>query len=92
MCSVYYDILYSSALFLHIILTVLKSSFVKLKTKETCYRGYKKFSSNLFKADLALSLDGKNKDYDSIEDAFMKTVAMHASIKIFFTELMKDLF
>ena len=44
---------------------ILNSSFIKLEAKETYYKSYQKFSSDLFKLGLALSLDGTNKDYDS---------------------------
>ena len=37
------------------IVTVLKFSFIKFKAKETYYKDYKKFSSNLFRTNLALS-------------------------------------
>ena len=60
-------------IFTKCILTVLKSSFIKLKAKETYCRDYKNFSSNLFRVDLALNLKHANKDYVSFEDAFTKT-------------------
>ena len=54
------------------IITVLKSSFIKLKPRETYYRDYKNFSSNSFREDLTLSLDRINKGFESFEDTFMK--------------------
>ena len=61
--------------------TVLKSSFIKLKARETYYRNYKNFSSNSFREDLTLSLDRINKSFDSFEDTFMKTLSRHAPMK-----------
>ena len=40
----------------------LKSSIMKLKVKETYYMDYKKFSSDLFRVEFALSLDYAYKD------------------------------
>ena len=53
--------------FLKMIITTLKSSFIKLKANETYYRDFKKFSSDLFRVDLALSLDRVNKDYNLLK-------------------------
>ena len=63
------------------IITVLKSSFIKLKARETYYRDYKNFSSNSFREDLMLSLGRINKGFDSFEDTFMKTLSRHAPMK-----------
>ena len=63
------------------IITVLKSSFVKLKARETYYRDYKNFSCNSFRKDLTLSLDHINKVFDSFEDTFMKTLNRPAPMK-----------
>ena len=63
------------------IITVLKSSFIKLKAREMYYRDYKTFSTNSFREDLTLSLDRINKDFDSFEDTFMKTLNIHAPMK-----------
>ena len=52
-----------------------------MKAKKTYYRIYKKLNSNLFKVYLALSLDRANKDYDSFEDAFIKTLNRHVPMK-----------
>ena len=49
--------------------------------RETYYRHYKNFSINSFREDLTLSLDRKNKDFDSFEDTFMKTLNRHAPMK-----------
>ena len=37
------------------------------------YRDYKKSSSNLFRADFAVSLDCTDKNYDSFENTVIKT-------------------
>ena len=63
------------------IITVLKSSFIKLKAREIYYRDYKNFSSNPFREDLTLSLDRINKGFDSFEYTFMKTCNRHAPMK-----------
>ena len=63
------------------IITVLKSLFIKLKARETYYRDYKNFSFNSFREDLTLSLDRMNKGFDSFEDTFMKTFNRHAPMK-----------
>ena len=52
-----------------------------MKAKKTYYRIYKKLNSNLFKVYLALSLDRANKDNDSFEDAFIKTLNRHVQMK-----------
>ena len=49
--------------------------------RETYYRHYKNFSINSFREDLTLSLDRKNKDFDSFEDTFMKILNRHAPMK-----------
>ena len=47
------------------IITVLKSSFLKLKAREMYYRDYRNFSSNSFREDLTLSLDRINKGFEN---------------------------
>ena len=42
------------------IITILKSSFIKSKDREMYYRDYRNFSSNSFREDLTLSLDRIN--------------------------------
>ena len=64
-----------------VIITVLKSSFIKLKVRETYYRDYKNFSINSFREDLTLSLDHINKGFDSFEDTFMKTFNRYAPME-----------
>ena len=63
------------------IITVLKSSFIKLKAREMYYRDYKNFSTNSFREDLTLSLDRINKGFYFFEDTFMKTLNRHAPMK-----------
>ena len=63
------------------IITVLKSSFTKLKAREMYYMDYKNFSTNSFKEDLTLSLDHINKGFDYFEDTFMKTFNRCAPMK-----------
>ena len=63
------------------IITVLKSSFIKLKAREMYYRDYKNFSTSSFREDLTLSLDRINKGLDSFEDTFMKTLNRYTPAK-----------
>ena len=63
------------------IITILKSSFIKLMAREMYYRYYKNFSTNSFREDLTLSLDRINKGFDSFGDTFMKTLNRHAKKK-----------
>ena len=64
-----------------IIITILKSSFIKLKAREMYNRHYKNFSTNSFREDLILSLDRTNKGFDSYEVTFMKTLNRHVPMK-----------
>lgn len=60
------------------VITIWKSLFIKLgKAKETYYWGNEQFTSNLFRVQYVVSLDCINKDYDSFEDTFMKTLNKH---------------
>ena len=56
------------------IITVLKSSFIKLKSREIYYSDYKNFSTNSFREDLTLSLNRINKGFDSFQATFMITL------------------
>ena len=51
--------------FRKMIMTLLKSSFIKFKARETYYMDYKIFSTNSFRKDLTLSLDHIYKGFDS---------------------------
>lgn len=64
-----------------IIITVLKSSFIKLKTREMYCRGYKNFSTNSLGEVLALSLGCISKSFDSFEDNFIKNLNRHEPIE-----------
>ena len=63
------------------IITLLKSSFIKLKARETYCRDYKNLNSNSLREDLNLSLDHVNKGLDYFEDTFMKALNRHAPLK-----------
>ena len=67
--------------FHEMIITILKSSFIKLKAREMYYWDFKNFSTNSFREDLTLSLVRINKSFDSFEDTFMKTFNRHAPMK-----------
>ena len=63
------------------IITVLKSSFIKLKSREIYYSDYKNFSTNSFREDLTLSLNRINKGFDSFQATFMITLNRHAPMR-----------
>ena len=63
------------------IISVLKFSFIKFKAREMNYRDYKNFITNSFREGLTLSLDRRNKGFDSFEYTFMKTLNRHAPMK-----------
>ena len=63
------------------IIMVLKSSFIKLKARETHYRDYKHFSTNSSRKELTLSLDRVIKGFDSSEDTFMKSLNINTPMK-----------
>ena len=63
------------------IITVLKFSFIKLKAQGNLWQGLFETCPNLFREDLALILDHANQNYDSFEDAFMKTHKRDAEMK-----------
>ena len=45
------------------------------------YRDYKNFITNSFREGLTLSLDRRNKGFDSFEYTFMKILNRHAPVK-----------
>ena len=67
--------------FYGMIITVLKSLFIKLMAREIYYRDYQNFSTNSFREDLTLSLNSINKAFNSFEDTFMKTFNRRARMK-----------
>ena len=66
------------------IVTVMKTTFVKAKSREITYRSYKKFDNVSFKKDLKNELnchtDNINK-YQLFEKAFLNVLERHAPIK-----------
>ena len=66
------------------IVTVMKTTFMKVKPREITYRSYKHFDRVIFKDDLKNELrfhtDNINK-YLSFENAFLKVLDIHAPIK-----------
>ena len=73
------------------IITVLKSSFIKLKAKEMYCGDYKECQYQFFQGKLTLSLDRINKGFDSFEYTFMKTLNRHAPMKKNLSEQMRYL-
>ena len=66
------------------IITVMKSTFTKLKPKEVTYRNYKEFDEYLFKKDLTNGLLGNRQSeekYDIFENIFLKVLDKHAPLK-----------
>ena len=60
-----------------------------MKAMRSYYRDCKKSSSNLFRADFAVSLDCTDKNYDSFENTVIKTHNTRMKKKL--SELMKYL-
>ena len=60
---------------------VQKSLFIKLEATKTYCKDYKKSSSNLLRAGMALSLDKSIEEYDSFEDISMNTLNTYALMK-----------
>ena len=73
------------------IITVLKSSFIKLKSREIYYSDYKNFSTNSFREDLTLSLNRINKGFDSFQATFMITLNRMRQWESNFSEQMRYL-
>ena len=64
------------------IVTVLKTTFPKVKPKVVLYRDYSKFVENHFRRDLKEKLRGmRDKDYSSFENIFLSVLNKHAPYK-----------
>ena len=65
-----------------LIVTVLKTSFVKAEAKEILYRNYKNFDNTIFKTELQNKLDSINNcNYLQFETTFMTMLETHAPFK-----------
>ena len=62
------------------ILTVLKTTFKKLKAKEIVYRNFKQFDMNKFKNDIRERLRSVN-NYETFESEFLNVLNIHAPLK-----------
>ena len=62
------------------ILTVLKTTFQKVKAKEIVYRNFKQFDMNRFKNDIREKLRSVN-NYETFESEFLNVLNIHASLK-----------
>ena len=62
---------------------VLKTNYKKRDPLLVNYRSYKKFDENLFRNELANTLEnfGENTGYDEFKNVFMKTLNLHAPMK-----------
>ena len=64
------------------VVTVLKTTFLKNKPREIIYRDYSKFNEERFSENLKRSLSSDDThDYDKFEDIFLKVLNVHAPIK-----------
>ena len=64
------------------ILTVLKTTFKKVKPKEVSYRCYKNFEKDKFRSDLKQRLrTGDCKSYSNFEDIFLNCLNRHVPLK-----------
>ena len=65
-----------------LIVTVLKTTFVKAEAKEIIYRNYKNFDNTTFKTELQNKLDSINNcNYLQFETTFMTMLEKHAPLK-----------
>ena len=62
------------------ILTVLKTAFLKVKRKEIIYRNYKNFDLNIFKNDLRKNIESVD-NYEVFEIEFLNVLNNHAPQK-----------
>ena len=62
------------------ILTVLKTTFQKVKAKEIVYRNFKQFDMNKFKNDIREKLRSAN-NYETFESEFLNVLNIHAPLK-----------
>ena len=62
------------------ILTVLKTTFQKVKAKEIVYRNFKQFDMNKFKNDIREKLRSVN-NYETFESDFLNVLNIHAPLK-----------
>ena len=65
------------------ILTVLKTTFMKAKPKEITYRCYRNFDENVFRTDLKQNLQSICcKNYGDFENKFLNCLNLHARMSI----------
>ena len=62
------------------IITVLKTTFKKARSKEIIYRSYKNFDNYVFRKDLRHSL-AEYGNYNEVERCFLEVLNAHAPIK-----------
>ena len=62
------------------ILTVLKTTFQKVKAKEIVYRNFKQFDMNKFKNDIRETLRSVD-NYETFESKFLNVLNIHAPLK-----------
>ena len=64
-----------------LVLTTLKTKFIKARPRKVTYRNYKNFDSEKFKDDLKKVLTINIKDYESFEKKFLSILNLHAPLK-----------
>ena len=62
-------------------LTVMKSTFPKVKPKSIKYRNFSKYNRNAFGNDLKMKLEGQLPNYETFEKVFLETMDAHAPQK-----------
>ena len=63
------------------IVTVLKTTFIKAKAKETIYRSYRNFDNNAFRNDLNHNHEFVNGNYTKLENIVLEVYNCHAPAK-----------
>ena len=61
--------------------TVLKTTFIKAKPKETIYRSYRNFDNNFFRNDLNHNLEFVNGNYTKLKKFVLEVYNWHAPVK-----------
>ena len=62
------------------ILTILKTTFQKVKAKEIVYRNFKQFDMNKFKNDIREKLRSVN-NHETFESEFRNVLNIHAPLE-----------
>ena len=65
------------------VVTLLKNTFSKMKSKEIIYRSYTNFNKERFKSNLRDNLENNSNsaNYSEFENIFLRTLELHAPRK-----------